>query len=193
MPVPVALPVGHSVEGRPIRAFGSGSDLLLVGCIHGNECAAVGLVRRFIGVHGVVVLPQLNPDGFRAGTRFNARGVDLNRDFYARTQPETRYAVSLIRRLRPRVTIWFHQPERRVRAWGQSRAIARRFASFLGGLLPYAAVAWPPGSASNWQNHAFPRDASFVVELPPGPLRDQRPYVRALRRLLASVASSPRR
>lgn len=191
--MPVAPPVGHSVQGHPLRAVGSGSDLLLVGCIHGNECAGVAIVRRYVGVHGVVVLPTLNPDGLAARTRGNARGVDLNRDFYARTQPETRYAVSLIRRVRPRVTIWFHQPERRVRAWGRSRAVARRFAAFLGGVLPYASVPWPAGSASNWQSHAFPGVASFVVELPPGPLRDVRPYVRALRRLLQSLASSPRR
>lgn len=191
--MPVALPVGHSVEGRAIRASGSGSAVLLVGCVHGNECAGIGIVRRFVGVHGVVVLPTLNPDGLAAGTRGNARGVDLNRDFYARTQPETRYAISLIRRIRPRVTIWFHQPERRVRAWGRSRAAARRFVSLLGGVLPYASVPWPAGSASNWQNRAFPGAASFVVELPPGPSRDMRPYVRALRRLLQSLASSPRR
>lgn len=153
----------------------------------------MAVVRRFVGVNGVVVLPTLNPDGLAAGTRGNARGVDLNRDFYARTQPETRYAISLIRRVRPRVTIWFHQPERRVRAWGPSRAVARRFASFLDGVLRYASVPWPAGSAPNWQNHAFPRDSSFVVELPPGPVRDVRPYVRALRRLLQSLASSPRR
>jgi murein peptide amidase A len=185
--------VGHSVEGRPIRAVGSGSTMLLVGCIHGNECAGMAIVRRFVGVHGVVVLPTLNPDGLAAGTRGNARGVDLNRDFYARSQPETRYAISLIRRVRPRVTIWFHQPERRVRAWGHSQTLARRFAALLGGVLPYAAVPWPAGSASNWQNHAFPGAASFVVELPAGPVRDSRPYVRALRRLLESLQSSPRR
>jgi protein MpaA len=153
----------------------------------------MAIVRRFVGVHGVVVLPTLNPDGLAAGARGNARGVDLNRDFDAQTQPETRFAVALIRRVRPRVTIWFHQPEQRVRAWGHSRALARRFAAFLGGALPYAAVPWPPGSASNWQNHTFPGAASFVVELPPGPVRDARPYVRALRRLLESLPSSSRR
>ena len=44
---------------------------------------------------------QLNPDGFARRSRTNARGVDLNRDFLAATQRETRIARKLILRLRP--------------------------------------------------------------------------------------------
>src|SRR5438045_2102608 len=35
------------------------------------------------------------------------------------SEPETRYAVALIRALHPAVTVWFHQHEDRVRAWGR--------------------------------------------------------------------------
>ena len=46
-------------------------------------------------------------------------------------------------------------------------------------------MAWPYGTLANWQNHAFPGTASFVVELPAGavPSRLLPVYVRALREL----------
>jgi hypothetical protein len=36
--------------------------------------------------------------------------------------------------------------------------------------MRFRALRWPNGSASNWQNHAFPGTSSFVVELPAGRL-----------------------
>ena len=36
--------------------------------------------------------------------------------------------------------------------------------------MPYRSLRWPRGTAPNWQNHRFPDDAAFVVELPGGPL-----------------------
>jgi protein MpaA len=186
------------VDGRAIRPVVLGPPsaahrLLVVGCIHGNECGGLAVARRLVAAGApagtqIVVVPSLNPDGLAAGTRGNARGVDLNRDFYARTQPETRYAVALIRRVRPDVTVWFHQPQGLVRAWGPSVPTGRRLAALAG--ARYRSLAWPPGSASNWQNHAFPGTASFVVELPAGtvpPARAAR-WVRALRALAVEGA-----
>jgi predicted deacylase len=83
--------IGHSVRGRPIAARVLGPDaaprrLLLVGCIHGNECAGTAilsaLARRPVpmGVQ-LWLVAELNPDGTAAGTRQNAHGVDLNRNF----------------------------------------------------------------------------------------------------------------
>ena len=206
------LPVGHSAQGRVIRAvvLGHGAaPLLVVGCIHGNEPAGLAVVRalqRAGALPGteIVVVPALNPDGCLAlGTRQNAHGVDLNRNFpsnWARigrrgsyqwsgprplSEPESRYFAALVRTLHPAVTVFFHQHEDVVRAWGGSRATARRFAALLGGVLPYRPVPWPYGTASNWQNHAFPGTASFVVELPAGPVPASLVprYVRALREL----------
>jgi hypothetical protein len=101
------------------------------------------------------------------------------------SEPESRYFVALVRELHPAVTVFFHQHEDVVRAWGPSRPTARRFAALLGGVLPYRPVPWPYGTASNWQNHAFPGTASFVVELPAGPVPAALVprYVRALREL----------
>ena len=208
----LSLPVGHSVQGRAIRpvVLGNGPRVLLVvGCIHGNETAGMAITaalaraRPLPGTE-IVVVPTVNPDGCLAlHTRQNAHGVDLNRNFpsnWARvgrrgsfqysgprplSEPESRYFVALVRALHPAVTVVFHQHEDVVRAWGHSRATARRFSALLDGLLPYASMPWPYGTESNWQNHAFGDEASFVVELPAGPvpLASIPRYVRALREL----------
>jgi predicted deacylase len=165
--------VGWSVQHRPIELYhvrGPGPRVLVVGCIHGNECAGVAVVQALLRTHpreDLWLLPDLNPDGFDVRGRLNAHGVDLNRSFPNARQPETRLAVSLIRRVHPDVTIWFHQAEDRVRAWGRSKAIARRYARLAG--MRYASVPWPTGAATRWQNTAL-HERSFVVELPAGAL-----------------------
>jgi murein peptide amidase A len=166
--------LGRSHEGRPIDVVhvpGKGPRILVVGCIHGDECEGLDVTRLLQHSQpqaDLWLLHQLNPDGYERRSRANARGVDLNRDFLAATQRETRIARKLILRLRPDITLWFHQPQAVVRAWGASRAIARRYARLAG--VPYRAWEWPPGSASRWQNGLGQR--SFVVELGSGELND---------------------
>jgi murein peptide amidase A len=172
--------LGRSVDGRPIRAWRIGNPhakrrVLVVGCIHGDECAGMAVTQRLVNLARPIdfdlwVIQQLNPDGFARRSRGNAHGVDLNRDFLAASQRETRIARTLILRLRPQVTIWFHQPQSIVRAWGPSRSIARRYAQRV--RVPYRSLVWPPGSASRWQNAIGLQ--SFVVELPPGELAPAR-------------------
>jgi len=205
------LPIGHSVDGRAIRPIVLGDRaaahrVLVVGCIHGNETAGIAIVRRLIAAGApagteIVAVTSVNPDGCRRGTRQNARGVDLNRNFPSSwerigrygsfqysgprplSEPESRYSVALIEQLQPQITIWFHQHEGFVRAWGQSIPTARRFAQLAD--YPYRSVEWPFGTAANWQNHRFPGTASFVVELPPGAVPPDRVgrWVQAIRRL----------
>jgi Zinc carboxypeptidase/Penicillin-insensitive murein endopeptidase len=188
--------VGRSELGRPVRAVAIGDPvarrrILVVGCIHGTERAGTAVTRllaRSRPPRGVDlwVVPTLNPDGEARGTRQNARGVDLNRNFPAgwrsggrrwdaeypgprpASEPETRAAMRLIRRMRPVVTIWFHQPAALVRAWGKSVPTARRYARLAG--MRFRRLRWLHGTAPNWQNHRFHGTSSFVVELPTGRL-----------------------
>jgi hypothetical protein len=172
-PPPRAM-LGRSWEGRPIEVVhlrGDGPRIVVVGCIHGNECEGIEvtkLLERSTPAADLWLVHQLNPDGHARHSRFNARGADLNRDFLLATQRETRIARLLILRLHPDMTIWFHQPQAVVRAWGPSRAVARRYARLAG--VPYRALGWPPGSASRWQNGIG--QISFVVELAAGELGD---------------------
>jgi hypothetical protein len=202
--------IGRSVRGRPIHAYRLGTPrlarrVLVVGCIHGDEPAGLEITRRLIArarAHGASlwVVPSLNPDGRAAGTRYNARGVDLNRNFPSEwdaalgvsgarplSEPEARAAARLIRRLRPAVTIWFHQPQWLVRAWGRrSVGVARRYARLTG--AHFRALRSPPGSAPNWQNKRM-RARSFVVELRPGRLPAENADLHM--RAVVAIARSP--
>jgi protein MpaA len=87
--------VGSSFEGRPLRAatFGTGPlRVYLLGGIHGDERAGGESLPRlrerlrdagFLGETTLRVLEDMNPDGTHSSSRFNARGVDLNRNFPA--------------------------------------------------------------------------------------------------------------
>lgn len=184
--------IGRSADGRAISAIVRGPDrakrkLLVVGCIHGNECAGVRIVSALAhsGVHGGVQLwlvPRMNPDGSAADTRQNAHGVDLNRNFPYRwrpvpgpiyysgprpaSEPETRVAMRLIRRIKPAVTIWYHQAEDVVDMSGGDRGVARRYARVAH--MRATCLAFLPGTATSWANHTFPGTTAFVVELPSG-------------------------
>jgi protein MpaA len=203
--------LGESERGRPIRvhrfgAFSSPRTILVVGCIHGNECEGIDVTRRLArrpppGVD-LWIVHNINPDGRRLGIRLNGRGVDLNRNFgsewirigrrwdpqYSGPRPwserETRLARQLVLRVRPDVTIWYHQPQAVVRAWGGSAPAARRYARLAG--EPYRSIRWLHGTAPNWQNRRLPRAATFVVELPRGRLAPAAAarHARAVRLLL---------
>jgi murein peptide amidase A len=131
----------------PVRVLVSGS-------IHGTEPAGYAVIarlRRLAPPHGVQVwtVRSFNPDGATRGTRQNARGVDLNRNVTSRSrgggrpfdtyypgpraasEPETRVFMRLVRRIRPDLSIHFHQALRLVNLTGGPdpalvRAYARR-------------------------------------------------------------------
>jgi murein peptide amidase A len=184
--------VGRSLRGRAIVARVLGPDsaprkILVVGCIHGNECAGrailTALAREPVpaGVQ-LWLVGSMNPDGEAANARQNADGVDLNRNFpyqwqpgggetyyagpHPLSEPESRTAVRLIRRLRPAVTIWYHQHEDLVDMAGGDRGVARRYAQLSG--LRARCLPFLPGTATGWSNHSFPGTTAFVVELPAG-------------------------
>lgn len=106
----------QSVLGRPIRAFvrGSGPIRVLIWTqMHGDESASTFAVidllhdlqqnkeERIWDRITLCVIPILNPDGAAAYTRFNALGVDLNRDARHLTCPESRFLVSIARDFKP--------------------------------------------------------------------------------------------
>jgi protein MpaA len=166
--------------------------MLIVGCVHGNETAGIAItvrLRRAVPPSGVALwlVDEFNPDGCTAHTRQNAHGVDLNRNspwhwqpldlpgglHYSGprplSEPESRAINQLVKRLRPAVSIWYHQHAALVDySSGGSRKLEGLYAHLAG--LPLVNYGVYPGSITTWQDRTFPHDTAFVVELPLGAL-----------------------
>ncbi|HEX7299241.1 MAG TPA: DUF2817 domain-containing protein [Solirubrobacteraceae bacterium] len=184
--------IGHSVQGRPISLVRVGDPaaprkILVVGEVHGNEPAGRAIVdalRRSTPAPGtqLLLVRDLNPDGFAHDTRTNAHGVDLNRNSSAHwagagprpwSEPETRALRALVLRERPTLTIYYHQPFGLVDVpEGNRPQAARAYAGRSG--LPLRRLSRRPGSLSRWQNVRLRAGSAFVVELGPGPLTPAR-------------------
>ena len=216
-PVPRIERLGRSVQGRPINVVGVGDPeaprkVLVVGAIHGDEPAGRGIVAALraagFAPPGVELLlvRNLNPDGLIHNTRGNAHGVDLNRNstqgwrflgppgtrFYAGprpfSEPESRAIRALILRVRPAVTIWYHQPLALVdHPESGGAALTRAYARLSG--LRAGRLSPRPGSLSRWQNVRVRRGSSIVVELPAGPLTA--PAARRHADAVLALAASP--
>lgn len=85
-----------STERRPIfhydriSTYPHGKNILALALIHGDEKPSGSIARAWIARlekmdpgprNSWRVIPIMNPDGLTKGTRVNARGVDLNRNF----------------------------------------------------------------------------------------------------------------
>lgn len=190
------LVLGRSVEGVPLvlSVFGNGGPVVLViGGIHGDEPASADLARRLVAYvrahpeiavgRTVAILPAANPDGLAAGTRTNARGVDLNRNFPASnwrpgragrhgvqpaSEPETRAILAAIRRFRPACLVALHAISRG-RQCNNYDGPARELAALLAGCNGYpvrADMGYPtPGSLGSWagRDRGIP---TVTLELP---------------------------
>ena len=197
--------IGHSVKGRPITAYRLGDEsssrkALIVGSIHGDERQGLRVLRSIrameAGIHGVDLwmIDSVNPDGLKARSRHNARGVDLNRNFGVRwrrtgprgsryyagprafSEPESRAVRSLVTRLRPAITIWYHQPLGFVfpPLGGGDLAVSRAYAQLTGNAVRTQPGVRYTGTATMWQNGRLPDSTAFVVELPGAALSSAR-------------------
>lgn len=118
---------GQSVRGRSLplllatcrpTAIESQLRVLVLARQHGDEqvpAEAVLLWLRQAAAQpalfehlALLVLPTVNPDGAVAGTRLNAAGADLNRDWLKRSQPETRAVDAVFERWQPHVVLDLH-------------------------------------------------------------------------------------
>ncbi len=205
--------IGRSGEGRPIQALRVGRPrapvkVLVVGAVHGNELAGRAVVERLRRARpprgtALWLVRDANPDGAAAGSRHNAAGVDLNRNFPFRwrpqdgvyesgpgpaSEPETQAMQRFIERERPRVTLWYHQALRMVVRSDGDPALERLYSRASG--LPRRRLPRYHGTAVSWQNSERPDDSAFVVELPGGPLggAGSRRHARAVLSLARAIA-----
>jgi len=194
-PAAVTLPlvhryiVGTSIENRPIECLvlGQGQDItFILAAIHGSEPAGIPLVHRLVRYlqqyphllqgRKVVLLPVANPDGVAHNSRFNARGVDLNRNFstanrinsrrFGRTalsEPEARVIEQLIRQYAPDRIVSIHQPLACIDYDGPALALANRMAEYCN--LPLIKLGPKPGSLGSYAGVTL-RIPTITLELP---------------------------
>jgi murein peptide amidase A len=185
--------VGHSSQGRTIVAkrFGdadASKTALVIGQIHGDEPAGIRVTRalRKQAIQGVNVwvIDTVNPDGNARHTRQNAHGVDLNRNFAYRwvrtrkgtryyggpkplSEPESRAVRKFILKIRPDLTIWYHQPWGAVLTPCDSTPRLQRIYAKAAHMRTSCRGAELLGTATSWENAKVGGHA-FVVELAAG-------------------------
>ena len=190
-----ATVIGRSVRGRPLRVVKIGPDdalikVLVVGCVHGTERAGLAVTRALRRVHAPLatqelVLDEANPDGCAAGTRGNAHGVDLNRNFpwgwrrrsgifasgpRAASEPETRAIMAYILKERPQdhdLVPPAHEPGRR---HPRLRAAHHQGLRVVRGTCAPTASRRCPAPRRAGRTTGWPGRRAFVVELPAGPM-----------------------
>lgn len=175
--------LGRSVQRRSITAHVGGDGrrgTLIFGGFHGDEPKSVSLADELLGTlleedrdvdRQWVVVPIVNPDGYAARRRRNARGVDINRNFPTAnfevgdrrrrmfggdrpaSEPETRAVIRAVERFAPRhiVTIHSIDGERFCNNYdGPARDLARMLAR-ANGYPVRASIGYPtPGSFGTW-------------------------------------------
>lgn len=129
--------------GTPIEIFASKDlkdlkgqrPILIMGGIHGDEPLGVLLAQKTLALLQEeakkpqipwALIPVLNVDGFKKNTRVNGRGVDLNRNYpakswspefekerynpgpHAGSEPEIQAVVQFIKEYKPRLLIHCH-------------------------------------------------------------------------------------
>ena len=181
--------VGRSVQNRPIESIvlGQSYDVtFILAAIHGDEPVGTRLVERLAGhlqkhpelLHGhqVVILPVANPDGVAHGTRFNANGVDLNRNFAtsnrqnsaqhgytALSEPEARVIHQVIQQYTPDRIVSIHQPLTCIDYDGPATALASHIAQNCD--LPIRRLGAQPGSLGSYAGLTL-RIPIITLELP---------------------------
>ena len=179
--------IGRSVGHRDIVAM-AGFDFtgspaprnstLLIGGIHGDEAATVVLLESFVqkylaeGGQPVVVIPLANPDSHARNSRYNANGVDINRNFGFNWQaesvepsgsapwsePETRALHDFILGLQPARIVSLHWALAEIDADGpQSTALAWQMWDALDetGRRPYRVRVWELGHGLRRLRHTY--------------------------------------
>ena len=187
--------LGESVNGRPIMAYRLGDPdkptVVLISTMHGNEADTRKILlslkdgRPIKGVN-LWVVPTYNPDGLAAGTRKNAHGVDLNRNYpynwaeldgnyesgpEPKSEPETRAMIKFLRDVKPKRILSLHQPLYGVDTDTKNQKFARRVADVLE--LPaktFDCGGVCHGTMTSWYNHHF-KGAALTVEYGTDPSR----------------------
>ena len=170
--------IGKSDGDLPIIAehWGptSGLQVLVVGQVHGDECASALLVNEFRQKppenYGLWLIPTLNPEGHFRGTRTNGSGLDINRDGLVQSAPETKALMAFTELVTPDLTVYLHSPLNWIGYFNGSlaKSVGSQLVSALGMDVVYTSGTNPPESAFLWQgqNAVVPGQQSILIEMP---------------------------
>jgi len=192
------LTIGMSALGRPIVAVhvqdSPHRPVIAIGSIHGDEAMGLKVIERLLDVAEIPmdlnlwVISTVNPDGLALGTRGNANGVDLNRNFAtddwrivgrgtekysgekAASETETRAVQEFLIEQKPLLVVWWHQYGQYV---DDQRTVAdydliKQFSELTDFPIKYVGCGSTPciGNATAFINSRIESASSFVVELP---------------------------
>jgi len=157
---------GNEVRLISIEPHSYEKTLLVVGVVHGDEPQGEKIVEQMMKlphVNRVLYIPCLNPDGRDIGTRTNASGVDLNRNFPAQnwkrlpqdryfggeeplSEAEAQFLKQIIDTYTPDVILTLHTPFEVVNYDGDAREISQKMAELSGYRLEESIGYETPGS-----------------------------------------------
>ena len=181
----IALHASHAlIDLKKLR------PILLMGGVHGDEPLGVHLAQKTLELLQAnasaprplptvpwVLIPVINVDGFKAGTRVNGRGVDLNRNYPSKSwspeaakerynpgpspgsEPEVQAVVRLIQDLHPRLVIHCHSWEPMIVAAGDPALRDAERLARSSGYKVVPEIGYPtPGSLSQygWIDNKIP-------------------------------------
>ncbi len=179
----VELSSGKSVKGAPIPAFKTEKSaekyIYVLGAVHGDEVEGAHLASELFKWFQqtnevdmpIVVVPVVNVDGFKANSRVNGNGVDLNRNLPSTqwtpeareekyfpgtaplSEPENKYLVSLFEQYPPKFIISFHSWYPVINYNGACKEVAEFLASY----------------------NKYPIEADFLTHPTPGSLGEYGP------------------
>lgn len=138
------------------------NNILIIGVFHGDEPQGDYLINKYImqnkkknlNANNLLFIPCLNPDGKLKGTRTNANGVDLNRNFptknwgqdtslagenpldyyggdMAASEVETRFILRVLEKYSPKAVLTLHSPYKVVNYDGPAEELAQKIASIM--------------------------------------------------------------
>jgi hypothetical protein len=130
------LTIATSARGNPVDALLVSSDVarfkegdrgddkltvMLVGSQHGNETSGAealllvvrdmleGRLGAYLEHMNLIVIPNSNPDGRNLGSRRNANGADINRNYTVLSEAESKGIVDAMHRWKPEVVLDVHE------------------------------------------------------------------------------------